>query len=61
MNAPAGVAEQHDVAGAGFDGEVLVEGADHAFGGQGDHVVERGVGDRSAGGDGRQSASLGVR
>ena len=52
LDAPAGVAEEDDVAGAGVDGEVLVEGGDlDAFGLQ-DDVVERGVGDGSAVGDG---------
>ena len=61
VDAPTGVAEEHDVAGVGLDGEVLVEGADDGFGGQGDDVVERGLGDGSAGGDGRQArASAGA-
>ena len=52
LNAPAGVAEQDDVAGAGVDGEVLVERGDlHAFGLQ-DDAEERGVGDGAAVGDG---------
>ena len=55
VDAPAGVAQEHDVSGVGFDGEVLVEGADDGFGGQGDDVVESGFGDGSAGGDGRQA------
>ena len=52
LDAPAGVAEQDDVAGAGVDGEVLVERGDlYAFGLQ-DDAEERGVGDGSAVGDG---------
>ena len=54
---PTGVAEEHDVAGMGLDGEVLIEGADDGLFGQGDDVVERGFGDCSAGGDGRQARS----
>ena len=52
LDAPAGVAEEDDVAGAGVDGEVLVECGDlDAFGLQ-DDVVEGGVGDGAAVGDG---------
>ncbi len=52
LDAPAGVAEQDDVAGAGVDGEVLVERGDlHAFGLQ-DDGEEGGVGDGAAVRDG---------
>ena len=52
LDAPAGVAEEDDVAGAGVDGEVLVEGGDlYPFRLQYD-VVEGDVGDGSAVGDG---------
>ena len=52
LDAPTGVAEEDDVAGRGVDGEVLVEGGDlYAFGLE-DDVVEGGVGDGSAVGDG---------
>ena len=52
LDAPAGVAEQDDVAGAGVDGEVLVERGDlHAFGLE-DDVEEGGVRDGAAVGDG---------
>ena len=51
LDAPAGVAELDDIAGAGVDGEVLVERGDlYAFRLQ-DHAVESGVGDRAAVGD----------
>ena len=52
LDAPAGVAEQDDVAGAGVDGEVLIEGTHlYAFGLQDDG--EAGViGDGAAVGDG---------
>ena len=52
---PTGVAEEHDVASMGLDGEVLVEGADDGLFRQGDDAVERGLGDGSAGGDGCQA------
>ncbi len=52
LDAPAGGAEEDDVAGAGVDGEVLVECGDlDAFRLQ-DNVVEGDVGDGSAVGDG---------
>ena len=52
LDAPAGGAEEDDVAGAGVDGEVLVERGDlDAFGLQ-DDVVEGDVGDGAAVGDG---------
>ncbi len=48
LDAPAGVAEEDDVAGGGVDGEVLVEGGDlYAFRLQ-DDGEERGVGDGAA-------------
>ena len=37
-NAPTGVAEEHDVAGVGLDGEVLVERADDGFLGESDNA-----------------------
>ncbi len=52
---PTGVAEEHDVAGMGLDGEILIEGADDGFLRQGNDVEERGLGDGSAGGDGGQA------
>jgi len=52
LDAPAGVAEEDDVAGAGVYGEVLVERGDlNAFGLE-DDVVEGYVGDGAAVGDG---------
>ena len=59
LNAPTGVAEQNHVAGAGFHGEVLVEGGDlYAFRLQYD-VEQRGVGDGAAvrDGDGARAAT----
>jgi len=37
-DAPTGVAEEHDVAGVGLDGEVLVERADNGFLGESDNT-----------------------
>ena len=55
LDAPAGGAKENDVAGAGVDGEVLVESGDlDAFGLQ-DDAVEGGVGDRAAVGDGNHA------
>jgi hypothetical protein len=57
LDAPAGVAEQDDVAGGGVDGKVLVERGDlEPFGLQDDGVVV-GVGDGSAVGDGDHAGS----
>ncbi len=59
LDAPAGVAEQDDVAGAGVDGEVLVERGDlDAFGLQ-DDAEESSVGDGAAvrDGDGARAAA----
>ena len=52
LDAPAGGAEEDDVAGAGVDGEVLVEGGDLDAFGLEDDAVEGGVGDGAAVGDG---------
>ncbi len=51
LDAPGGVAEEEDVAGHGFDREVLVEGADLRGVGLEEDVVGRGVGDGAAGGE----------
>src|ERR1035441_7348680 len=59
LDAPTGVAEKDDVAGAGVDGVVLVEGGDlYSFRLQND-VEERGVGDGAAvrDGDGARAAA----
>ena len=61
LDAPAGVAEEDDVAGAGVDGEVLVECGDLDAFGLEDDVVEVGVGDGAAVGDGDHAgAAAGV-
>ena len=52
LDAPTGGAKKDDVAGAGVDGEVLVERGDLDAFGLEDDVVERDVGDGSAVGDG---------
>ena len=52
LDAPAGVAEEDDVAGGGVDGEVLVERGDLDAFGLEDDVVEGDVGDGAAVGDG---------
>ena len=52
LDAPAGGAEEDDVAGGGVDGEVLVECGDLDAFGLEDDAVESGVGDGAAVGDG---------
>ena len=52
LDAPTAGAEEHDVAGAGVDGEVLVEGCNLDAFGLEDDVVESDVGDGSSVGDG---------
>jgi hypothetical protein len=54
-DAPTAVAEEHDVASVGLDGEVFVESSDNGLGGQGNYVEERALGNGSAGGDGSQA------
>src|SRR5579863_717279 len=54
MNAPRSVAEQHDIAGIGFDREVLVHGTNHRAFRLSDHGEQSILWDRAAAGDGRQ-------
>ena len=54
-DAPGVGAEQEDVAGQAFDGEVLVERADGFAFGLGDHGVGGVLGNRAAGGDGGEA------
>ena len=57
LDAPAGGAEEDDVAGGGVDGEVLVECGDLDAFGLEDDVVEVCVGDGAAVGDGDHAGS----
>ena len=56
-DAPGGVAEQEDVAGAAVDGEVFIDGADDGFVGLGDDGVVGAVGDGAAAGDGGEAGA----
>ncbi len=61
LDAPAGVAEEDDVAGAGVDGEVFIQSCNLDVFGLEEDAVEGGVGDGAAVGDGGHAgAAAGV-